>query len=303
MKIFVGRIDPSLTKRDLEEYFDRYGRVQELKLFEREKYGFVTFEEPFNPDRLLRYKDHTIGSASFIVEMSREQRRHPADREGLDGYSTRDSYASRDGYGPRDGYDSRDSYSRRDEYDSDRYGSRSGYDRRDDMRQSHGRSRCEHCDRCPTHGVPGMREGLPNGHLKIVIENIGPEVVNGDLEKFAIAHGFTPTFVKARGDSAFIEFASVAEKDEGLKKLDGKPITVQRDGQEKSYAVKTRSYITPSQFHRERVMKKRKIEETDAPPRSNEVDPRVNQLFEDSTDKNDPQCNKSAAADAENNDS
>lgn len=235
MKFLIGRIDPSLTRGNFKDYFDRYGTVLEIKVFETDRYGFVTFEEPFNPDRLLSSKEHSIGNRVFIVERSKEQSRYGGRSDGYDRYE-RDDY-EREDYGRdrfrRDGYGyERDRFSR----DGPRDGPLSW-------------KRCDHCDGCPVHGAPSVRDG----HLKIVCEKMGADVQAKDLENFATENGFNPTFAKALGDCGFLKFQTVTERDAALKKLDGASLTLKdEEGQvTKSYQVETRSYVSPDQFHRE----------------------------------------------------
>lgn len=303
MKFFVGRIDPSLTKRDLENYFNQFGYVIDVRLFEREKYGFVTFETPFNPEKLLANKEHSMDGKTFIVEKSKEQNRGDGydRRDNIDRYERRDNhdrfddrYERRDNidrYERRDNYDrfdDRDGYDRRDNFDRFSRTRRDGYDSQRDI--SYGRRRCDYCDRCPIHGVQQPRESHPNGHLKIVVENIDSDVKREDLENFAIANGFRPTFTKTSFGCGFLEFKDVAEKDEALKKLDGAELQVKNsDGQVvKTYAVKTRSYVLQEQFHKDRIFKRRRY---DAMDHNNdggykmEEDLRAKEMYKESEDK------------------
>lgn len=275
MKFFIGRIDPLLTRRDFKDYFDRYGIVLEIKLFERDRYGFVTFEEPFSPDRLLSNKEHSIDDRVFIVERSKEQSRYGGRSDNYDRYE-RDGYDyDRDGCG-RDRF-RRDGYG----YERDRFvrdGSRDG---------SLGRKRCEHCDRCPVHGTLAVRDGHSNGNFKMVCEKIDVDVQTKDLENFAIENGFNPKFVRALGDCGFLEFEYVTEKDAALKKLDGAVLTLKdEEGRiTKSYEIETRSYVPPDQFHRERTFKKRRMNEETTPQAAEEEDPRIQEVYNDSDDK------------------
>jgi RNA recognition motif-containing protein len=40
-KLYVGNLDYSVSKRDLEELFLNYGEVRDVKLFENKGFGFV----------------------------------------------------------------------------------------------------------------------------------------------------------------------------------------------------------------------------------------------------------------------
>lgn len=292
MKFFIGRIDPSLTKKDFKDYFDNYGTVTEIKMFERDRYGFVTFDEPFNSDQLLASKEHSIGDKAFIVEKSKEQNRNVPRADGYDRYE-RDSYdysrdCPRDGSrdGSRDGY-GRDRF-RRDAYDGDRFGRDYGRDyERDRYAREPPRRRCDYCDRCPVHGVqqPPREKGHSNGHLKIVCEKLGSDVQTRNLESFAVENGFTPTFAKMIGDCGFLEFQNISEKDAALKKLDGACLMLRSDNGEvtRSYTVETRSYVPQDQFNKDRTFKKRRTNER-APQAMGGEDPRIDEVYNDSND-------------------
>lgn len=271
MKFFVGRIDPAVSARELEDYFRRFGYIVDFKLFTRENYGFVTFEEPFNPDVLLARKEHFIGDRSFIVELSKSQGPR-AERRDPYGDAPRDYERGEYRDAPRDAYWDRDSR------------------RRDDYREpAPVRRRCEHCDRCPVHGVQPPREARgATTHLKLVCENVGQDVRAKDLEDFAIENGFKPLFAKTtRNECGLLEFGDMAVRDEALKKLDGAVLNLRdEDGQvKKSYTIRTRSFVSSNQFHRERSSKKRRLDEGASAPAEEVEDLRAREIYNDSEEQ------------------
>lgn len=245
MRFFICRISPSLTRRDLEDYFATFGAVTDLKLLEKEAYGFVEFSEPFDDQILLANREHFIGAHSLIVERSRSAPRDRGDRAagyqggqqaGYNSYNPHDSYSS---YDPRrNDHDSYNSY-RAEPYRAEPY--------RTELPRAPGP--CNHCDRCPRHGFLGGV--LPNAHLKIVCDGIDFDVTRDDLSAYAVGHGFDPSFVKARGPVGLLEFRTLAEKDNAFKKLDGTEL-VRRDSEgneARRYTITTRSYVSNAELY------------------------------------------------------
>ena len=249
MKIFVGRIDPALQKRDLEDYFGRFGRVADFRLFEAERYGFLIFENPSDADRILEKHDHEIEGKQFIVEQSKEK-----ERRQMDSFSREPMGRRGDGYDRR-GMDYDDYYRRRSE--GGRYDS---YE--PDSRYDAGRGRraepCNHCDRCPRHGS-SRDKMIWNSHLKVILRDIDENVSHDDLRKFARDNGFETTFARARGASGCIELANLKERDRAFRELDGKTIVVADPNGEapKEYVISTHTCPVYDESHAERMMNKR----------------------------------------------
>lgn len=100
-KIFVGGLPSSITEQELQNYFEQYGRVNEIELLrDRETsrlrgFAFVTFEDEDSADKCLQRRSHEI--CKKICEVKRAHTRQRGDRD--DGQNRRSS----------GGYDNRDS--------------------------------------------------------------------------------------------------------------------------------------------------------------------------------------------------
>lgn len=236
MKIFLGKIDALLTEEELKPYLAQYGELDELRLLKEKGYGFAYMPESSGVDRLLNAHEHCIGGKSFIVERGRTQNDRRNDGRFDDRY----------GNGPRRGYG----------YETDSQYGRSEYQ----SRQGYGRRGCDYCDACPIHGRPNRNDR--NDQFKLVIEQIGEEVHESDVEKFIRDYGLSPSFVRVKDRCAFVEFNSVSEKDEALKKLDGMSLQLKReDGSvEREYVVATRSFVNFESRRREYGFKRRRTD-------------------------------------------
>jgi RNA recognition motif-containing protein len=145
-KLFVGRVDSSISDAELQEYFKQFGPVQECVIM-RERGGaskgfaFLHMETTAGMDAVLRQKQHEVKGIQLHVDKSNPKPRAPAmggydrrddmrggyDRRddryggggGGGGYGGRDDrYGGRDGGYSRDPYPPRDIYPPRDPYDS-----------------------------------------------------------------------------------------------------------------------------------------------------------------------------------------
>lgn len=78
-KVFVGGLPSSVTEDDLRNYFERYGRVNEVELLRDRETGrlrgfaFVTFDEEDCADKCLQRRSHEI--CKKICEVKRAQTR------------------------------------------------------------------------------------------------------------------------------------------------------------------------------------------------------------------------------------
>jgi len=78
-KVFVGGLPSSITEQELRDYFDNYGRVNEIELLrDRETsrlrgFAFVTFDEEDSADKCIQRRQHEI--CKKICEVKRAQTR------------------------------------------------------------------------------------------------------------------------------------------------------------------------------------------------------------------------------------
>lgn len=254
MKIFLGQIDPMLTPEELRTYLNNYGTLTDLKIISQKNYGFAFFTDPFDPERLLESKEHVIGGRSFLVEKGREPSERRDDRGSYDSYH-RSDYMDR-GYGR----DMDRNYGRDMDYGYGRdMGRGYGRDARPDYdsRSSYGPRRCEYCDRCPIHGR-GPREEP----IRMVIESLPSGVTNKDIGTFVRARNFDPSYVKVRGDYAFVDFRTESERDDAIKTLNGHPLQIRDyDGNVvQELTANIRPFVNSEQMRRDNPMKRRRME-------------------------------------------
>lgn len=258
MQIFIGKIPSRVSEKQVEEYFGQFGRVVSVSL--KGTYGFLGFESDSSIDAVLNQRLHIIDGASISVERARGAKRV------LDGdYHDRYMEGGRGGYmsPPRDrrydyryppAYGSR-SPSRYDPRFSDRYGGRSpDYHRADSFRAGgmrRDREYCEYCNGCPVHGVRDMPDPRkraqaskdhPNNHLKVVFEGIPANTEIDDFKNFVRESGFEPTYARIgySGTHAILEFKTIEDKDNAMKRLDGASFN--------GCQLKTRSYLSKDEY-------------------------------------------------------
>merc|ERR1712013_488661 len=101
-KVFVGGLPSSITEQELRDYFESYGRVNEVELL-REKdsgrlrgFAFVTFDEEDSAEKCMQRRQHEI--CKKICEVKRaapraklEDRDRDRDRDSSNGYRGRSS--------------------------------------------------------------------------------------------------------------------------------------------------------------------------------------------------------------------
>jgi len=98
-KIFVGGLPSTANEEDLRNYFERYGRVNEIELLrDRETnrlrgFAFVTFDDEDSADKCLQRRSHDI--CQKVCEVKRAQTRSNLnkddDRSGKPGFGNRNS--------------------------------------------------------------------------------------------------------------------------------------------------------------------------------------------------------------------
>ncbi|GBF94933.1 hypothetical protein Rsub_08176 [Raphidocelis subcapitata] len=59
-KLFLGGLDESISKAELDAYCSQWGEVADSVVMEAKNYGFVTFKQPPDAMRFLEQRDHAI---------------------------------------------------------------------------------------------------------------------------------------------------------------------------------------------------------------------------------------------------
>ena len=73
-KIFVGGLEPSVTEKDLIEFFSKYGEVKDASvLFDNNRnasrgFGFVSFEDKNVVDKLVKENNFVLKSRKIDVK-------------------------------------------------------------------------------------------------------------------------------------------------------------------------------------------------------------------------------------------
>jgi len=123
-RLFVGRLLPSVSKRDLEDLFSRYGKIANCSL--KTTYGFVEYEDPRDArDAVRELNGYKLEGSRIAVEYSHGRRRGDRDYGGRRDYDKdydRDYDRDRDRDRDRD-YDDKDKDR---DYDRDRDRDRGG---------------------------------------------------------------------------------------------------------------------------------------------------------------------------------
>lgn len=274
MQIFIGKIPSRVSEKQIEDYFSQFGKVTNVSL--KGTYGFLSFEYDKSIDEVLNQRSHAIDGAPISVERAKGGKRL------LDGeYGDRYMDGGRGGYmsphRDRRGYDYRYSpyppsmYGSRSpgRYDPripDRYGGRTPPDyyrdsfRAGDFRRD--REYCDYCNGCPVHGMRDMgfdsrkrhqvARDHPNNHLKVVFENIPPNTSIEDFKGFVREHGFEPSYGRMgySGTHAILEFKTIEDKDNAMKKFDGLKFTSSGgEGVEgETRELGTRSYLPKGKY-------------------------------------------------------
>ncbi|XP_066922624.1 uncharacterized protein [Clytia hemisphaerica] len=135
--LFIGRLGPGVTDKDLSNIFDKYGRTVSTTIIDGKGFGFVQFETSTEAnDAINGANGAEVKGSQISVEMARDKQsssfsggfrgRGRGMRRGSDdgGYRGR-------GFSSRGGGYSRGGYGRSREYDSDRsHGGRDSYEPR-----------------------------------------------------------------------------------------------------------------------------------------------------------------------------
>ncbi|CAF0767543.1 unnamed protein product [Rotaria sordida] len=150
VEIFVGNIHRDISKHDLEDIFENYGRVVRCELKQgasnfASSYGFLEFESGSDAEAAIKGENgREHQGKSFIVQWARSTRRGPSNgnnRNNLTCYNcSRPGHISRNCRENRGDGDDRYHNRRNTNYDRRGGGGRGGYRRRSPSR-SRSRSR------------------------------------------------------------------------------------------------------------------------------------------------------------------
>ena len=72
-KLFIGGIHRSTTQESLKNYFEKFGKVSEVKLMidkltgNSRGFGFVTYVDPLSVNEVLLKKPHTLDNKLVII--------------------------------------------------------------------------------------------------------------------------------------------------------------------------------------------------------------------------------------------
>ncbi|BFZ03632.1 hypothetical protein BsWGS_06671 [Bradybaena similaris] len=108
-KIFVGRLDPSLTEDQVKEYFETFGPVEKLELpydkikEQRRAFGFIEFKKLAGLKKCLEKTSHKIGTHELEVKKATPPGGASV-RGGPGGRGAGFPYSGRGGRGGRGGY-------------------------------------------------------------------------------------------------------------------------------------------------------------------------------------------------------
>jgi len=95
--VYVGKISDKTRERDLQEIFEKYGKVTNISL--KVGYGFVEFDDPRDADDAVRKLDGSeLDGSRLVVEHSRGG---SGSRGGRDDYRGRGDRYDRDDRGGR----------------------------------------------------------------------------------------------------------------------------------------------------------------------------------------------------------
>eukprot|EP01026_Neomeris_dumetosa_P057575 TRINITY_DN53031_c0_g2_i2.p3 TRINITY_DN53031_c0_g2~~TRINITY_DN53031_c0_g2_i2.p3 ORF type:complete len:344 (+),score=79.04 TRINITY_DN53031_c0_g2_i2:53-1033(+) len=80
-KIFLGGLESSITKHELESYCSQWGQVSDSIVMESRGFGFITFEDPKCAQAFLEYAEHRL--AGKPVEAKAALPKHKGGNVGL----------------------------------------------------------------------------------------------------------------------------------------------------------------------------------------------------------------------------
>lgn len=230
MRIFVGKISPSLTPTQVLEHFKTFGHVEDYVF--KGSYAFVEVDDEIGI-KILKSREHNI-DGNFVIVDNSIPKKNDFSSQNRDSFSYKDRQTIDDSYYDRN----RDIYpisndirkpSFKPYYDDNRY---RNYDEPLD------RINCSYCSKCSYHGSgykvdnyidrqdfdsKRNKRGHPNDVNKIVIQDFPFNVSICDLEDFVKSFGFDIVFSRltARGDCAIIELKSIRDKEDAIEKLNG----------------------------------------------------------------------------------
>lgn len=78
-KLYVGNLDYSVTKNQLEELFSKYGEVRNVNIIEYKGFGFVEMSNPSEAEKAKQALDGTEFKGRTIrIDEARPQKSRPA---------------------------------------------------------------------------------------------------------------------------------------------------------------------------------------------------------------------------------
>lgn len=111
-QIFIGKLPPDVSKKDLEYEFKEFGTLKEISI--KKGYAFIDFETTEEAEKAIQSKNgETISNQKIVVEFAHAKKEHssshPPPFRGRDRRGGRDSYRSNNGY-PSDRGDRKGSF-------------------------------------------------------------------------------------------------------------------------------------------------------------------------------------------------
>lgn len=111
-QIFIGKLHPEVTERDLEYEFKRFGTLKEVSV--KKGYAFISYETTEEAEKAIeKMNGETMSNQRIVVEFANAKKEHSSSRQG--------PFRGRDRRGGRD------SFRRNSDYPSDRGDRKSSY--------------------------------------------------------------------------------------------------------------------------------------------------------------------------------
>lgn len=237
MRIFIGKISPSINSTQVLEYFKTFGPIDDFVF--KGSYAFIETSDDIG-SKILNQREHNINGSYVIVDNS-IPKKNDISMQNRDTFSYKDRNLHEDNY-----YNdrNRNMYSFSNEYR--KFSHQPNYDdsRFLNYNDPNDRFNCPYCSKCTYHGVPfkgdggfktnnnfdrqdfdnkRYKRGHPNDVNKIVIQDFPFNVSICDLEDFVKKFGFEIIFSRmtSRGDCAILELKSIQDKFTAIQKLNG----------------------------------------------------------------------------------
>eukprot|EP01124_Arcella_intermedia_P033591 TRINITY_DN808_c0_g1_i2.p1 TRINITY_DN808_c0_g1~~TRINITY_DN808_c0_g1_i2.p1 ORF type:complete len:346 (+),score=38.56 TRINITY_DN808_c0_g1_i2:44-1081(+) len=287
-RLFVGRLGPNVSNKDLELIFGKFGRIVNCSI--KTTYGFVEFEDPRDAkDALSELNGYRLDGSRIAVEFSRGRKGRDFDRDGdrdrdrrsrerdyddrdrdrdrrsRDRDSDRDRDRERERERERDrdrDYDDRDRYRRDRERDRERERDRD-YEDRDRSRRTRDRDDRDR-DRGRRHSSRSSRYSPPyNTEYRVTISNLPQGCSWQDLKDHFRQAGDV-CFADVRRDRdgkevGRVEYKKLDDMKEALRKFDNSrfngsviAVTSEYDSKGRSRSRSTSRRSSPDEKGRKR---------------------------------------------------